>query len=301
MSIWRFVPGARATLACLGLSFALPVVAATETITWAGCGITKKAFMAELAEGLAATARLGISLDEGAIKVVLEGGGATRGIRDTYKEIVHMGGSCRMALPESDQSELHVELHPVAWDALVVIAHKDNPVDSISSDQLRAVLTGKVRNWKELGGPDQPLVSYSRTGKISGVGYALRQYLFKDSGQSFRTTKVMPSSGPLEQAIEQDVAGIGVTGISSARKRDVKILSLDQNSPTYENVRDGNYTMYRPLYIVTGTGVTPVVRQFIDYARSETGREILRKNGTVPYNDAAFLMSKLLIYGFGMQ
>jgi phosphate transport system substrate-binding protein len=285
----RFRSAALAALAFASLS--LGTAQAAETITWAGCGITKKAFMAELAAGF--EAKTGVAIK-------LEGGGATRGIRDTAKKVVHMGGSCRMALPETDSSELHVGLHPVAWDALAVIAHPDNPLDNITSEQLRGILLGTLNNWQGLGGPDQPIHSWSREGKISGVGYATRQYLFKDPGVEFQTANIAASSGPLEQAVENDRWAIGVTGVSSARKRNVKILALDGREPTYENVKSGNYDMYRPLYLISEPKPHGVVKDFIEYARSKEGREILRNAGTVPYNDALHLMSKMLIYGFGM-
>ena len=108
----------RLTLATVFLAFLSgQSLASVEPLNWAGCGITKKAFMAELAEAFEAR--------EG-IKISIEGGGAARGIRDTARGKVTMGGSCRMSLPHTDHSELFVDLHPVAWDALAVIMHKSN-------------------------------------------------------------------------------------------------------------------------------------------------------------------------------
>jgi phosphate transport system substrate-binding protein len=265
-----------------------------RTLTWAGCGITKKAFMAELAKAYE---------KKTGIKILLEGGGATRGIRDTVGRRVDIGGSCRMTLPSEDRSELYAQLHPVAWDALAVIAHKSNPINNLTSEQIRAVYEGKITNWQQLGASSAPIHLYVRRGKISGVGYAIRQYIFKDSNEDFvtRPEYIMRSSGPLEQAIEKDPYALGITGVSSARKRDVKIMSIDNKSPTYENVKNGKYVLYRPLYLVTNPGPSQEVKDFITFAMSKEGREVLRQNGTVPYQDAPNLMSKMLIYGFDVQ
>lgn len=264
------------------------------SITWAGCGITKKAFMAELAK--AYETKTGI-------QILLQGGGATRGIRDTVHQQMDMGGSCRMSLPGEDRSELHASLHPVAWDALAVITHKKNPVKNFSSEQIRDIYKGKITNWKQLGGQNAPIHLYIRRGKISGVGYTIRQYLFKDSVTEFVTDKkyIMRSSGPLEKGIEKDINGIGITGVSSARKRNVQIVSLDNKSPTFENVLKGKYVLYRPLYLVTTPTPSKKVKDFVSYAMSKEGRNIIRQNGTVPYRDAPQLMSKMLIYGFDVQ
>jgi phosphate transport system substrate-binding protein len=292
LSSFRFVTFSFALL-CVGAVTAATAPAIDDNvISWAGCGITKKAFMAELAKGY--EAKTGIKMD-------LHGGGATRGIRDTAGHKMDMGGSCRMTLPELDSSELYVTLHPVAWDALAVILHPSNPVENLSSEQIRDIYLGKITNWKELGGNDAPLELYVREGKISGVGYAIRQYLFKNGSVEFKTENVVKSSGPLEKAVEQNPNAMGITGVSSARKRNVKIGSIDGRSPSYDNVKNGSYGLYRPLYLVTNPGPGRKVRDFIKFANSEDGRQIMRDNGTVPYRDALNLMSKLLIYGFGVK
>ena len=275
------------------LIFSTPLLAVSgETLTWAGCGITKKAFMAELAAGFE---------KKTGVKIKLEGGGATRGVRDSAKALIDMGGSCRMALPLADSSELYVTLHPVAWDALAVLVHPSNPVSRITTEQLRKIYTGKLTNWKQLGGPDRPIEVYVRRGKISGVGYALRQYLFKDSNKEFYSTRLFRSSGPLEKAIEKSPWAIGVSGVSSARKRKVKIIGLDGIVPSPENIKAGKYELYRPLYLVTPTRPSGRVKEFIEYATSEEGRRILRENQTVPYHDALGLASKSVIYGLGVR
>ena len=265
-----------------------------NTISWAGCGITKKAFMKELAKAY--------EIKTG-VKVKLQGGGATKGIRQTAALKVDMGGSCRMSLPEADRSELHAGLHPVAWDALAIIANKKNPVNNLTTAQIKKIYTGKITNWKQVGGANAPIRLYIRRGKISGVGYAIRQYIFKDSNFEFVTNKkyVTKSSGPLEKAVVKDPYAMGITGVSSARKRNVKILNFDGKIPSYENVANGKYTLYRPLYLVTSASPSKKVKAFIKFATSKEGRKIIKKNGTVPYKDAPQLMGKMLIYGFGVR
>ena len=117
----------------------------------------------------------------------------------------------------------------------------------------------------------------------------------------FHTQYMVRSSGPLEKAVEKDPYAMGITGISSARKRNVKIQNFDGKTPSYENVKSGDYGLYRPLYLVTGPAPSKKVRDFLAYAASDEGREIIRENGTVPYRDGLQLMRKMLIYGFGMK
>lgn len=259
--------------------------AGTHTITWAGCGITKKAFMAELAKAYE---------KKTGIKVELQGGGATKGIREASKGTITIGGACRVSL-ERHPMEKDADQVPVAWDALVVIVHKDNPVDNITFEQMRDLYLGKIKNWKELGGNDAPVELYIRQGNLSGVGRTLRELVFAEMDQKFVAKHEVKSTGPLEKGIEANPLGIGTTGISSAKRRDVKILKLEGIEPTYDAIKNGDYTLYRPLYLVRQKGKhDPDADAFIRFAQSTEGKQIIRDAGTVPYSDALALIMQQL-------
>ena len=270
----------------LGLFFAnIQIVSAAETLQWAGCGITKKAFMKELAK--AYTKKTGI-------EVKLSGGGATKGIRNAAKGAIHIGGACRVSLERHPEERDAFQI-PVAWDALVAFVHKKNPVDNISYKQLKKVYLGEITNWKQLGGKDAPIELYIRRGKMSGVGRTLRELVFANYNQEFKATYVVKSSGPVEKGVVKNLNGFGVSGISSAKKRKLKLLKLDGKAPTYENIKNGSYALYRPLYLVIKRGnKTPLVRDFIKYALSKEGQDIIRAQGTVPYGEALHLVMKQL-------
>jgi phosphate transport system substrate-binding protein len=188
--------------------------------------------------------------------------------------------------------ERRVQLTPVGWDALAVIVHKDNPVDSITLDQLRDIYLGRIANWKELGGHDAPLELYVRKGKISGVGRTLRELVFNDYDIDFIARHVVDSTGPLERAIPENPNGVGTTGVSSARKLagKVKILKLNGKEPSYEHIKNGDYLLYRPLYMVTHLqNSDPEVKKFLDFVLSNDGKQVMRSVGTVPYEDAIHL------------
>lgn len=268
-------------------SAALAQTASPKTsLTWAGCGITQKAFMRALSE--AYEQQTGVHID-------IRGGGATKGIRASSAQEVDMGGTCRLKL-EDDAAEANAYLEPVAWDALVVIVHKDNPVSDISLAQLKALYEGRISNWSELGGPNAPVALFVRRGKISGVGRTLRKLVFANYEQEFPTGHAFPSTGPLEAAVEKNIHAIGVTGISSARKRDVKILTLDGKSPSYENIKTGSYLLYRPLYIVYNPDAPQKeeISKFVRFAQTRDGKAIIKANGVVPYTEALSLIMKQL-------
>lgn len=257
-----------------------------EELTWVGCGITKTAFMADLAAAYEQSS---------GNKINVQGGGATRGIRDSAADRADMGGSCRYQI-EGELSEADAYFEPVAWDALAVIVHKDNPVSDVTLHQVHQIYSGRITNWKELGGPDAPIKLFVREGKISGVGRAIRKLVFADFDREFAATQTFKSTGPLEQAIEKDRLAIGMSGISSARKRDVKVLTLEGKEPSYDNIKTGAYMLYRPLYIVYNqkSEKRGAIEGFVRFAHGREGKEIMRHNNVVPYSDALALVMKQL-------
>lgn len=275
-----------ACICYLGFTFSVFAVQTDKTLIWAGCGITKKAFMSELAKAY--------ELKTG-IKIKLNGGGATKGIRQAASGEIDIGGACRVSMP-GHPLESNAHQVPVAWDALVVIVNKRNPVNNITRKHLRDIYLGKIKNWKQLGGRNSPIELYVRKSKFSGVGRTLRELVFANYDQKFTGAKFSEkSSGPVEKGIVKNINGIGTTGISSAKRRNVKILRLEGIAPSYANIKNGSYLLYRPLYLVRRVGNdNKMVSDFIKFALSKKGKKIIRKAGTVPYADAMVLVMKQL-------
>lgn len=254
------------------------------TLNWTGCGISRHAYMDDLAQLY--EARTGV-------KINISGGGATKGIREVAAGAADIGGTCRTKLP-NEGAEEHATLVPVAWDALAVIVHPDNPLANVSLQQLQDIFLGRITNWKQLGGEDVPLRLYIRQGKNSGVGRSLRKNLFANYDQEFVAAEIFPSTGPLEKAIETDVHAIGVTGVSSARKRNLKLVQLEGRDPGYENIRNGDYLLYRPMYLSynADNAKAEEVKRFIRFIYGKDGSAVLANNGIVPYLDGIHLIRK---------
>lgn len=283
-----------AAAALLSGLFSAAATADERVINWVGCGISKKAFMQDLADAYE---------KKTGVKIVLDGGGATKGLRHVASKQSTFGGSCRLPLVHRgsdgsvkiDGAEQNIRIIPVGWDALAVIAHKDNrSIDSVSMEQLRDVLTGKITNWQQLGGKeDRPINLYVRKGKISGVGLTLRQQLFNNANQEFAASaKILASSGKIEKAIEEDPNGLAVSGISSSRHRDLRILSLDGAQPTMDDLKAGHYHLYRILFLVAppNYATDPDLKAFVDFALSLEGQRVIQAAGTLPYHRGIALL-----------
>ncbi|MBT3753347.1 MAG: hypothetical protein HOM84_01245 [Thiotrichales bacterium] len=148
----------------------------------------------------------------------------------------------------------------------------------------------KITNWKEIGGDDHEIVFVQRIGKQNGVGLMTRELLFYDRDYDYRQDGIVAkSSGPLEKHIEKDLWAFGITGISSAKKRKVKVMQIAGKEPTYDNISNGKYMLYRPLYISVNKKASKKVKEFIKYAKSKEGQAIIKNEGTVNMKDGGKL------------
>ena len=251
-----------------------------EDLVWTGCGISKQAYMTELSQAFS---------HKTGIKILMTGGGASKGIRSVSAGQNALGGTCRHPLFGAGAvrtEEANAAVTQVAWDALVVITNKSNSVKNISSEQLKKVYMGEIKNWKELGGKDAPITLVDRENKESGVGYMLRIMLFKDPNINFPALankgRHEKSTETLEELVERDPTALAVDGVSAAVKRNVNLLALDGVEPTKDNIANGKYSLFRPLYVVTDMHAPPKnAMQFVDFALSEEGQSIISKAGTV--------------------
>lgn len=252
--------------------FAMPQFVSAGDLTWSGCGISKNAFMKELAKAYE---------KQTGTKIILKGGGATQGIRNAAAQKMDMGGSCRHSLPVNEEKQ--AKLHHVAWDAIVFIVKDDSPITTVKLADAKKILLGEVTNWKEVGGPDAPIALYIRKGKISGVGLTSREIIFGKTDVDYASSAVVkPASGPLEVAISRDSNGFGMTGYSSAtRRKGIKMLKVDGVYPEKKTIAKGEYKLYRPLYLAVHNKDRAQVKQFLDFAMSAAGQKIISQQGTV--------------------
>lgn len=262
------------------LAAALCLSAQAEDLVWTGCGISKQAYMSELSAAFTQKTKT---------KVLMTGGGAAKGIRSVSAGENQIGGTCRHQLWNRNEvraDEANSMLTQVAWDALVVIVNQSNAVTNISSANLKKIYLGEIKNWKELGGHDAPINLIDRESKESGVGHMFRVLLFKDPNVEFpalagKSTKEKGTE-TVEELVEKDPNALAVDGVSAARKRNVKLLALDGIEPSKANIGSGKYSLFRPLYLVTDINApSGQARQFVDFALSIEGQEIISNAGTV--------------------
>ncbi|MFH1092999.1 MAG: phosphate ABC transporter substrate-binding protein [Candidatus Omnitrophota bacterium] len=229
--------------------------------------------------------------------VAVTGGGSGTGLSSL------ISGTCDIAMTSRNIKQKEISLanqrsiNPheikVALDGLAVVVNPQNPVSKLTSDQLAGIFTGKIVNWKELGGRDEKIVILSREVN-SGTHVYFKEHVLRkndpNSNEEFAPSALLLSSS---QAIADEVAGnsaaIGYYGMGylSSKQKPIAVAK-DENSeyvaPLIENVIDGKYPISRPLFIYTNGLPQGLVKKFIDFVLSKEGQDIVLATDFVPVN-----------------
>jgi phosphate transport system substrate-binding protein len=227
--------------------------------------------------------------------VAVTGGGSGTGLSSL------ISGTCDIAMSSRNIKVTEVALaekrgiNPneikAALDGLAVVVNPENPVDRLTVDELAAVFTGRIVNWKELGGRDEKIVILSREVNSGTHVYFKEHVLRKNdpgSQEEFAPGALMLSSS---QAIADEVAGnsaaIGYYGMGyiSASQKPVAVAQEHGGEyvlPLIENVMNGTYPISRPLFLYTNGVPASLVGEFVEFALSPEGQEIVRTMDFVP-------------------
>jgi phosphate transport system substrate-binding protein len=173
----------------------------------------------------------------------------------------------------------------IAYDALSVIVNPNNKVSQLTREQLEGIYTGKIKNWKEVGGDDLQIVVYSRESS-SGTFEFFKEHVMNKKNYASSVLS-MPATGAIVQSVSQTKGAIGYIGLAYMDKA-VKSLkvSYDQGktyvAPSMESAKNKSYPVVRPLYFYYLTTVEKSVNPFVAYILSAEGQKIVEQVGYVP-------------------
>lgn len=179
----------------------------------------------------------------------------------------------------------------IGSDAFVFFVHKDNPVDNLTSEQVRAIYSGEITNWSQVGGRNERIQAYQRNSN-SGSQSMLIRFMGDTPLMDPPTDMRSGSMGGIIQTVadyRSSKASIGfsfryyVEGI--IQNPDIKLLSIDGVAPTVENIKNGTYPEIGYLYAVTWAGnENENVQRLLDWVLSEEGQYIIEQTGYTPIN-----------------
>lgn len=215
------------------------------------------------------------------VKIDVQTGGSSRGVNDLRQGLNDIGMVSRALNP--DEKELTA--FTIAYDGVCIILHKTNPIINLSTQQIKDIYSGKITNWKIVGGKDAPITVISKAEGRSTLELFLNYFKLKNS-----EIKASIIVGDNEQDIKS-VAGnsnaIGYVSIGTAEFDisvgiPIKSIPLENIAPTTENVRIGRFPLSRPLNLVMKSKPTGLAKQFIEFAQSPEAYALVKEQFFVP-------------------
>jgi len=231
------------------------------------------------------------------VSIAVTGGGSGTGIAAIISGTSDLTQSSRrmkdeeIAQAEAAGEPVHETI--VGYDGIAVVVHPSNPVSEITMDQLSDIFTGKIKNWSELGGKNQPILILSRE-RNSGthvffLEHVLRKGNYKGPEEFSKEALMMPSNQSLVQEVKTSESSIGYVGLGYVSKNQ-KMLGVlrDANAksvlPSLKTVQKGKYPISRPLYFYTRGVLEGAVKDYVNFVLGPTGQEIIQLLDFVPLN-----------------
>ena len=217
-------------------------------------------------------------------EIKVSGGGSGAGLMALLKGKVDIAATSYMPTHEDLERFSAQGVYPmffrIAYDCIIPVVHPTNPVKNLSQKQLRDIYSGKTTNWNSLGGPDLPIMVVDRN-ILSGT-YRLWQSKIVANETSMIERITENSNIDVFSRVSQDHGAIGYIGIGYLNIR-VKPLSINGESGSVRNVKNGNYLLSRPLFLVTRDWPKGQTLEFIDYIlHPEKGQRLIDESGYMP-------------------
>jgi phosphate transport system substrate-binding protein len=220
--------------------------------------------------------------------IAVTGGGSGTGIAALINGTTDIAESSR-PMADKERAEIQkatgapVEEHVVARDGVTVYVHPSNPVASVTMEQLADVYTGKVTNWKELGGPDRPITLYGRENS-SGTYVFFKEHVL--GGKDYApATQTLPGTAAVVNAVTKDPNGIGYGGIAyggGVRHLGVSKAGGAPVEPSEATILDGSYPLSRPLFWYLTNRAPAGARSFLQWVTSPEGQGHVKDVGYFP-------------------
>jgi len=218
------------------------------------------------------------------VKITLEGGGSGNGIKALVDGTTDIANSSRFIKDKEVSLAVEKGRYPVpfavAYDCIVPIVHPSNPLTNITLEQLKKIYMGEIRNWKEVGGSDTPVVVISRD--TSSGTYEVWEEKILRGGRVFPGALLQASSGAVIQAVSKNKNAIGYDGIGYVNS-EVKALKVENIAGSAETTLNGTYPISRALYMFTQGWPTGDTLKFINFVlHPQKGQKYVAEAGFVP-------------------
>lgn len=218
------------------------------------------------------------------VQIEVQMGGSGQGVSDTRQGKADIGMVSR-ALGETERDLYAI---PVGRDGVAIIVHKDNPVASLSDRQLRDIYTGKIINWRQVGGRDAPMQVLA--GPPGGGSTELLTHYLRLPYDQIKARRQIAANADRIAGVAADPHTIIWVSVGEAERMaldgvPIKLLAVGGVTAGSKTIRSGNYPISRPLTLVTRGAPTGTARAFIEFCVSSQVTDLVLAFDFVPYLD----------------
>ena len=230
------------------------------------------------------------------VAIAVTGGGSGTGIAALINGTVDIANASRemkeSEIADAQKNGIDPIEHVVAVDALAIIVNQANPVSQLTIDQLSDIFTGRVTNWQDLGGNDEPIILVSRETNSGTHVYFLEEVVRKGDKENKDVfapqTLLMPSSVGITSEVQRNPRAIGYDGLGYVDPAHEKLIAVAKDGsspfvqPTVATGADGSYPISRSLYMYTDIDSNPAIDDYLAWIRGPNGQQIVANLGFVP-------------------
>lgn len=211
------------------------------------------------------------------VRINVQGGGSSLGISSVSQGITQIGTSSRNL---TQKEKVGLTEYVIGKEGIVIAVNNQNNLNNLNKTQIKDIFSGKIKNWKDVGGPDLEIHVITRE-EGSGTRSAFETLIMG------KTTKIRPdaivqsSTESVKQAVRQDPGAVGFVSLISLSS-DVKALKIDGIAPSDETVFSGIYSLQTPFIFIVKGEPKGTVKEFIDFTLSPEGQAIVKSQKVVP-------------------
>lgn len=215
------------------------------------------------------------------VRVDVQTGGSSRGVNDARMGLADIGMASRALKPE----ESDLTAYTIAMDGISIIVHERNAVISLTNEQIVAIYTGSIRNWRDAGGMDAPITVVNKAAGHSTLELFLHHFGLKNS--QVKADAVIGDNRQGIKTVAANPGGIGYVSIGTAEYDashgvPIRLLPMHGVSATRENVQNGTFPLSRPLNFVVKDNPGALARRFIAFTRSGVVDDLIETQYFVP-------------------
>jgi phosphate transport system substrate-binding protein len=212
------------------------------------------------------------------VKIFVSGSGSGTGIKALLDGTTDIADSSREAKDKEialgKEKGVTLTAHKVALDGIVPIVHPSVKIDNLTMEQLKDIYNGKIKSWKEIGGPDRPIAVVSRD--TSSGTYEVWEDKILKGDRVKPDALLVASNGQAVQTVAENRYAIGYIGIGYVDKS-IRAIKVNGKTASEHSIRDGSWPIARPLFMYTNGKPAGVIAKFIDFMLSKEGQKIVNE------------------------